>query len=196
MEMNTNYLVVRILPLLIGFALLLSISTNLRLEAFPVGPGELSLAAISVFGFVFGDFWRQRKTPIFLFWFLVLSAMAIGSMVGPLKGHLTRHHAMAYIFTAAISVGLSLLIAKLKDEALRGMLFWLCLLTACFLWFGFLVYLLDDISLAQILKMANASDTRYTGWSTNANQLALFFVPLPVWGAALWRDIAKPLDCK
>jgi hypothetical protein len=54
------------------------------------------------------------------------------------------------------------------------------------------VYLSGDAMLAQKLHMVDVGDVRYSGWSINPNQLALFFVPLPVWVAALWRDVAKP----
>jgi hypothetical protein len=40
--------------------------------------------------------------------------------------------------------------------------------------------------------MSDAGDVRYSGWSVNPNQLALFFVPLPVWVAAVWRDVTHP----
>jgi len=43
----------------------------------------------------------------------------------------------------------------------------------------FFVYLSGDVVVAEKLKMANASDIRYTGWSVNANQLALFLYRYP-----------------
>jgi len=132
MKMNKKLFFERLMPILLAFALLLSISTNLRLDAFPIGPGELLLAAIAMVGVVVGNFWQQCKTPLFLFWLIVLLAMAAGSMVGVLKGNSAEHHAMAYIFSAAISVGLFMLIEKLNDSVLRFVIFWLCLFTAVF----------------------------------------------------------------
>lgn len=81
---------------------------------------------------------------------------------------------------------------QLSDVAVRRRIFWLTTLTALFLWFGFVVYLLGDVELAKQLHMADGGEVRYSGWSINPNQLALFFVPLSVWVAALWRNVANP----
>ena len=180
------------LPFILGFGLLLSISTNLRMAAFPVGPGELLLAVLAVVGVMYGKPWQLWKTPVVLFWLLVLICMLLGALAASQKGSLATHHAMAYAFTAAVTIGLIALMTKLSDAALRRVIYWLCMLTAIGLWFGFVVYLSDDVLLAQKLHMADAGDIRYSGWSINPNQLALFFVPLPVWVAALWRDVSSP----
>jgi hypothetical protein len=91
-----------------------------------------------------------------------------------------------------VTVGLIALLVQLSDAAVRRSIFWLTSLTAVVLWFGFVVYLSGEAELAKQLHMADSGDIRYSGWSINPNQLALFFVPLPVWVAALWRDVAKP----
>jgi O-Antigen ligase len=190
--MNKNIFSVTVLPFLLAFALVLSISTNLRLDVFPIGPGEIFLGLIAIIGFAISDAGQLSRSPFLAFWFLVLLGMALGSVVGDQRGYLSVHHAMAYLFVAVITIGLLLLITQFTDLALRRLLFGLCILTATFLWLGFFVYLSGDVENAQKLYMANAGDIRYTGWSINANQLALFFVPLPVWLAALWREVSKP----
>lgn len=182
----------QLLPFLMGLALLLSISTNLRMAAFPVGPGELVLVVLAVFGTLFGKPWRFWKTPVVLFWLLASMGMLLGALLATQKGYLAARHSMAYAFTASVSIGLVALLMQLSEAALRRAIYWLCTLTAVGLWFGFVVYLSGDSSLAQKLYMADGGDTRYYGWSINPNQLALFFVPLPVWVAALWREVAKP----
>ncbi len=180
------------IPFLFGLAMLLSISTNLRLAAFPVGPGELMLLALAVIGFFYGQLQSLWKTPMFLFWCPVLLCMTAGALLGTMSGNMAQHHAMAYAFASVVTVGLSLLMIELTDAALRKTIFWLCLSTAVFLWFGFIIYLSGDLELANKLNMTNLGDLRYSGWSVNPNQLALFFVPLPVWLVALWRNVDKP----
>lgn len=182
----------QIIPFAIGAALLLSISTNLRFATFPLGLGDLLLAALAVTGL-----WSVRPQllwckPVVVFWIAVLIGMALGVMA---QGHLEPvgvRHSMAYLFTAGVSVGVVGLLLSLDDSALRRSILWLSVLTAVLLWFGFIVYLSDDSALMQRLLLVDASDLRFSGWSTNPNQLALFFVPLPVWVAALWRDVSKP----
>ena len=180
------------IPFALGLGLLLSISTNFRMAAFPVGPGELLLAVLAAVGVIYGKPWQLWKTPVVLFWLVASIGMLLGAWLGTQKGRLATHHAMAYAFTATVTVGLVALLAKLSDGALRRVIYWLCILTAISLWLGFVVYLSGDVVLAQKLHMTEAGDVRYSGWSINPNQLALFFVPLPVWVAALWRDVAKP----
>jgi hypothetical protein len=118
--------------------------------------------------------------------------MALGALI---QGHIEpvgTRHAMAYLFTAGVSIGISGLLLSLENSALRRSALWLSVFTAVLLWFGFVVYLIGDSALMQQLLLVDSPDLRFSGWSTNPNQLALFFVPLPVWVAALWRDLAKP----
>ena len=180
------------IPFILGLGLLLSISTNLRMAAFPVGPGELLLAVLAVVGVIYGKLWRIWKTPVVLFWLFAAVGMLQGALFATQKGSLATHHAMAYAFTGAVTIGLFALMTALSDAALRRVIYWLCTFTAIGLWFGFVVYLSGDADLAKQLYMPDAGDVRYSGWSINPNQLALFFVPLPVWVAALWRDVSNP----
>lgn len=182
----------QLLPVMLALGFLLSISTNLRMADFPVGPGEFILATLAVVGLAYGKLWRYCKTPLALFWFFVCSGMLLGALASSNKGALADHHGMAYAFTAVVTIGLSALLISLSDGALRRVIYWLCTLTAIGLWFGFIVYLSGDIVLAQMLHMTYTGDLRYSGWSINPNQLALFFVPLPVWVSAVWRDVNNP----
>lgn len=182
----------QIIPFAIGIAFLLSISTNLRSASFPVGLGELLLAVLAVVGLGAARFKLLRTTPVVIFWLMALTGMALGALI---QGHIEPvgiRHSMAYLFTAGVSVGIASLLLNLEDAALRRSILWLSVITAALLWFGFVVYLVGDSTLMQRLLLVDSSDLRFSGWSTNPNQLALFFVPLPVWVAALWRDVTKP----
>lgn len=187
-----NLICVQTISLLLGLGLLLSISTNLRIMVFPIGPGELLLGMLGMLGILRGRTWRLFKSPVVIFWTFALLGMLLGASVAPQRGSLATHHAMAYAFTAAVTIGLIALMTTLSDAALHRVIYWLCTLTAISLWFGFVVYLSGDADLAKRLYMPDAGDVRYTGWSINPNQLALFFVPLPVWVAAIWRDVSNP----
>lgn len=191
-ELKLNAILEKAMSFALGLALLLSISTNLRLAAFPVGPGELLLSLLAAVGFCLYKPWRYWKTPIVLFWLCTGLGMALGYGFAEKAGPAAVHHAMAYAFTGAITVGLLAVLIQLGDAAVRRTIFWLTSLAAVVLWVGFMVYLSGDIELAKRLYMTESGDVRYSGWSINPNQLALFFVPLPVWVAALWRDVTKP----
>jgi hypothetical protein len=179
-------------PFLMGLGLLLSISTNLRMVTFPVGPGELVLVVLAIVGVLNCKPSQLWKMPVLLFWLLALVGMCLGALLGSQNGNLAAHHSMAYAFTASITIGLVALLMMLSDAALRRTIYWLCVLTAVVLWFGFVVYVSGNAAYAHRLHMADGGDIRYSGWSINPNQLALFFVPLPVWVAALWRDVTEP----
>lgn len=182
----------QLLPVVLALGFLLSISTNLRMADFPVGPGEFILAMLAIVGVARGKLLWHYKSPVVFFWVFVFAGMLLGALVASHKGALAEHHSMAYAFTAAVTIGLSALLISLSDKALTRVIYWLCILTAIGLWFGFVVYLSGDIILAQMLHMTDTGDLRYSGWSINPNQLALFFVPLPVWVAAVWRDVTNP----
>ena len=180
------------LPLVTGTSLLLSICTVLRLDAFPVGPGESLLALLAFLGLAYTRQFSIWKHPLVLFWLVVLITMSLGYISGSHVGLYVDRTAMAYAFTGFVSIGMLVLFQQLTHQAIRRSLFWLCVSTALLLWLGFAVYISGDLELLHALKMQDCGDTRYCGWSINPNQLALFFIPLPVWVAALWRDVTQP----
>lgn len=182
----------QIIPFAIGVALLLSISTNLRFATFPLGLGDLLLALLAVIGLCSVRPQMLYFRPLVLFWIVVLTGMALGVLIQGYIEPVGIRHSMAYLFTAGVSIGISGLLLSLESSALRRSVLWLSVLTAVLLWFGFVVYLSGDSVLMRQLLLVDSSDLRFSGWSTNPNQLALFFVPLPVWVAALWRDVSKP----
>ena len=182
-----------LVPALVAFGLFFSIATHLRvLTGGAVGPGEMLLLAAAVLGWAFGKPWQQLKNPILWFWGLLVVTMALGSLTGHLQGNWVMRNTQAYVFTGFVVVGFVSLFSRLSNEALRRMVALLCLVAAAGMWFGFVIYLKGDAALIQKFALNDMGDVRYAGWSENPNQLALFFIPLPVWLAALWRDVLKP----
>lgn len=182
----------RVLPLLVGVGLLLSISTNLRVTSYRIGPGEVVLLLLAVGGLVSAKRLVWLRNPIV--WFIGLFAVCatLGGLVSDEVGGRADWYLKAYLFTGAVSIGLAALLSELSNLALRRSLWWLISLTAVLLWFGFAVYLKGDMVLIKALHMSDSGDLRYSGWSENPNQLALLFVPLPIWLAALWQSFDKP----
>lgn len=187
-----NKLWVQVIPFAIGIAFLLSISTNLRVATFPVGLGELLLVLLAAAGFVTVRPQLWFRMPIMVFWLLALSGMGLGAIYQGTIEPIGMRHSMAYLFTAGVSVGISSLLLNLDNPTLRRSILWLSVSTAVLLWLGFIVYLTGNSILMKQLLLVDSSDLRFSGWSINPNQLALFFVPLPVWVAALWRDLNNP----
>lgn len=182
-----------LVPALVAFGLFFSIATHLRvLTGGVVGPGEMLLLAAAVLGWAFGKPWQQLKNPILWFWGLLVVTMGLGYVTGNLQGHWVMRNTQAYVFTGFVVVGLVSLLRTLSDEALRRCLALLAQVAAAGMWAGFVVYLIGDPALTQKFALNDMGDVRYAGWSENPNQLALFFIPLPVWLAALWRDVLKP----
>lgn len=182
-----------LVPALVAFGLFLSIATHLRVLTGGVfGPGEMVVASAAGLGWLFGKPWRQLKNPILWFWGLLVMTMALGSLTGHLQGNWVMRNTQAYVFTGFVVVGFVSLFSRLSNEALRRMVALLCLVAAAGMWFGFVIYLEGDGALIQKFALNDMGDVRYAGWSENPNQLALFFIPLPVWLAALWRDVLKP----
>lgn len=105
-EMKLNVMWQTAVPFAVGFALLLSISTNLRLAAFPVGPSELILALMAAAGVWFGKPWQLWKTPVVLFKLCAGPGMLLGAAFADKPSALAVHHAMVYAFTGTVTVGL------------------------------------------------------------------------------------------
>lgn len=182
----------RMIPFLVGVGLLLSICTNLRVTSYRVGPGEVVLLLLTLVGLVSAKPGVWLRNPIVWFIGLFAACASLGGLVSDAVGGRVDWYLKAYVFTGVVSIGLAALLSELSNVALRRSLLCLTTLTAILLWFGFAVYVKGDVALINVLHMADWGDVRYSGWSENPNQLALFFVPLPVWLAALWRDVHKP----
>lgn len=182
-----------LVPALVALGLFFSIATHLRvLTGGTVGPGEMMVAGTAGLGWAFGKPWRQLRNPILWFWGLLAVTMGLGALTGHLQGNWVMRNTQAYVFTGFVVVGFVSLFSRLSNEALRRIVALLCLVAAAGMWFGFVIYLKGDTTLIQKVALNDMGDTRYAGWSENPNQLALFFIPLPVWLAALWRDVLKP----
>jgi O-Antigen ligase len=180
-------------PAMVAVGLLLSIATHLRsLTGGLVGPGEALLSLAALLGWVAGRPWQLVKNPIVLFWGLMALTLVLGSQFGSLEGLDVVRNVKAYAFTSVITVGLFALLQRLSDVGLRRVLLYLCVSAAVALWIGFVIYLSNNPEIIRLSYLNDAwGDQRYGGWSENPNQLAFFFIPLPVWIAALWRDVAS-----
>lgn len=190
---RNNSFLLRLVPALIAFSLFFSISSHLRmLTGGIVGPGEITLVVAAVLGFAFCKPWQQLKNPILWFWGLLGLTMALGFMTGTLHGNWVVRNATAYLFTGLVVIGLASLLAKLSNYALKQTLFLLTVVTGIGMWTGFVVYMTGDLLLMSRFALNDLGDVRYGGWSSNPNQLALLFIPLPIWLAGLWRNVNKP----
>lgn len=182
----------KLCPMLLGIGMLLTICTNLRFTSYRIGPGELIVLCAVMFGFAGAQVKVWVKSP--MVWFVVLFGLCatIGSQVSDAVGGRVDWYLKAYIYTGVVALGMAALMGKCTNTQLRQTLWWLTTSSALLLWFGFVVYIYGDVLLINALHMIDLGDLRYSGWSENPNQLALFFVPLPVWLAALWRDVRDP----
>lgn len=180
------------LPAMLGVGMLLTICTNLRFTAYRIGPGELILLLLAMLGFASVKAKLWANGPVV--WFVALFAVctSVGSLVSDAVGGRVDWYLKAYIYTGVVAAGMGALMGKCANSQLRQALWWLTISSAVLLWFGFVVYIDGNVQLIHALHMVDSGDLRYSGWSENPNQLALFFVPLPVWLAALWRDVRDP----
>lgn len=183
----------RLVPGCLAFGLLLSIATHVRyLTGGVLGPGEVMLTLLALLGWLIGRPWLMIKSPIVLFWSLMALTLFLGSEFGSLKGMDVQRDIQAYFFTASVSIGLVALMHLLTNASLRRVVLYLCVFSVVALWLGFLIYMSNDSDLIRLVWLNDSGDLRYNGWSKNPNQLALFFIPLPVWITALWRDVLRP----
>jgi len=180
-------------PAILGISLLLTICTNLRFTEFRIGLGEILLLIVVLFGFFAAKDKLWAQNPVV--WFLALFAVcaSLGALISDAIGGRVDWYIKAYAYTGGVSVGMAALMSGFANAQLRQTLWWLTISSAVLLWFGFSVYISGNTEWAAALHMNSMyGDVRYSGWSENPNQLALFFVPLPVWLAALWRDVREP----
>lgn len=170
----------QIFPFLLALGLFLTVCGTLRMVD-GVGFGELILLALAALGWVRGDRNALLINPFCWFWCLLTSLMALGFVFGGAEGIWVKRDALAYAFAAFFSLGLILLLGTWSDQQLKSTLWSLVAISLPMLWLGFVVYLSGDARWISGLRMDDQGASRYTAWSTNANQLALFFVPLPIW---------------
>ncbi len=182
-----------LMPALLALSLFFSFTAHLRVyTGGVVGPGEMMMGLIGGFGWIFCKPWRLWRSPFVWFWLLLALTMFIGSQVATLPGHWQARNAQAYVFTGFVVIGMLALLQRFSNQGLRRSLLLLGLFAAIGIWVGFVVYLTGDPVLIQKFMLDDQGDVRYTAWTSNANQLALFFLPLPVWLAAFWRDVKEP----
>lgn len=190
--MNQEHWINKFQPALLGVGMLLTICTNLRFTAYRIGPGELVLLCAIVLGFSSAKVKLWASSPVVWFVALFAGCATIGSQLSDAIGGRVDWYLKAYTYTGVIIVGMTATMGGFVNSQLRKTMWWLTASSAILLWLGFVVYIHGNVQLINAFHMADAGDLRYSGWSENPNQLALLFVPLPVWLAALWRDVREP----
>ncbi len=182
-----------LVPALVALSLFFSFTAHLRVyTGGMMGPGEVMMALVAGLGWVFCRPWRLWRNPFVWFWLLLAITMYVGSQVGSLPGNWQVRNTQAYMFTGFVVIGMLALLQKLSNQGLRRTLLLLSVFAAIGIWIGFVVYLTGEPALIKAFMLDDQGDVRYTAWTSNANQLALFFLPLPVWLAAFWRDVTQP----
>lgn len=115
--------------------------------------------------------------------------MLLGEISSEHAGSMKVHHALAYAFNLFLSIGLASVLLQLDNIQLRRILYYLFIYSAVLLWLGFFIYIFDNNRVLNALSISNFTYLRYSAWSANPNQLALFFVPMPIFMFAFWSNI-------
>lgn len=182
-----------VVPTFLALSIFFSFTAHLRVYTGSViGPGEAMMALIAIVGWALCRPWRLWRNPFVWFWLLLALTMFLGSKVGTLAGNWQVRNAQAYTFTGFVTIGMLALLQKLSNLGLRRTLLLVGVFAAAGTWMGFVVYLTGDAELIKKFMLDDQGDMRFTAWTSNANQLALFFLPLPVWLAAVWREVTLP----
>ena len=177
----------RVLALVLSVVLFLSVSTNLRMNGFPIGVGEIGLLLLMVVS-IFIKPWQRVSNPLFLFWLAVWGCTALGYAFGTVVGNLRLHNAVAYAYTGLLTLAFVTVFARLSASDLRRILFYFVVISVVGLWLGLLAYLnLDQATLAS-LRIDMSDNGRYQGWCQNANQMSLLLVPMPFLVLDLWAN--------
>lgn len=168
-------------PIVIGACVVLSMATNLRVSVGPlaVGPGELALLGLASWGLASGRVLASIKNPILWFWGLLVVTMTLGYLTGSVEGEWALRNTVAYMFTFFVTLGVSCLLAGLSDEKLSRLILWVICLATLITWVGFVFFIVGTEETARLTGLTQLGQ-RYSGWSSNPNQLALFFLPLPI----------------
>lgn len=187
--LNLSMLQSRLLALFISVAIFVSISTNLRVSALPVGVGEVSLLLMSIAaGFL--KPWQQIKSPLFIFWVAVWLFTALGWVFGNVVGNLRMHNTVAYVYTGLLTLAFLTIFSRLSSKDLRRILVCFVLISVGALWLGLFAYVSLDQSVLEFLRI-DIIHERYQGWCQNANQMSLLLVPTPFLVTYLWFTSRK-----
>ena len=167
-----------LLDVLLASGLLLSTASQLRPAGLPIGPGELLLViwvglTLGREAARLGPQMTPPLTILLIFWSAFAVAQSLGTMTGYLIGDvhdraLFLHNVMAYALLAIVS---SLIVVGPGAGPHLHRITWLVVSLGA----GFL--LIQVAHGFRVFDIATIDpwywDTRFRGWSTNANQLAL-----------------------
>lgn len=180
----------RLLALLLSVVVFLSVSTNLRMNGFPIGVGEIGLLLLMVVS-IFIKPWQRVSNPLFLFWLAVWGCTALGYAFGTVVGNLRLHNAVAYAYTGLLTLAFVTVFARLNASDLRRILLYFVVISVVALWLGFLAYLSFDQITLGLLRINTSDNGRYQGWCQNANQMSLLLTPMPFLILDLWATSLK-----
>ncbi len=187
------------IDLLLASGLLLSTASQLRPAGFPLGPGELLLLtwvflALSREVARLGPPMTPPLTILLIFWAAFAVAQSLGTMTGYIVGDvhdraLLLHNVMAYALLAIVS---SLIVVGPAAGPHLHRLTWLVVSLGA----GFL--LIQAAHGFRLIDIPSIDpwywDTRFRGWSTNANQLALLCAVLTLLSLHLAEIAPRPAE--
>lgn len=176
---------------LLAVGLLFSTFTQFRIPNTPVGIGEVCLLIwlIPTLGSCMSRVNEPLSQPFFrlaTFWLLLAASLAVGQMVsvvvGAARSHaLLIHDILAYSLAGAISLA-----AVLQPRAEVRLRRTIVILVSA----GSIVLAIQLLQAARVLPELGLDlwfYDRFTGWTTNSNQLALLCLVL----AMLWLHLAE-----
>lgn len=166
-------------PLLAVF-LILSVMTTFRSEIFSISVAELVLTAWGTL-LVAGGVLLRLNLRFITAWVIFLFAALLGYAWNPAPDNaMAAHNALAFIYCAGFSVLLQAYLQRANTIELRKLVH-ILLILAVVIYFACTVLVLSGWSwLISLLGINQFYPNRLSGWSSNPNQLSLFFTGLPL----------------
>lgn len=166
---------------LISIALFLSVSTGLRFKNLAFGIGEVIVLAFTIYNVAKIRFrFFRLNSLISIFWLFFLSATTIGFFTGVNTAADSLRSAISFIYVFVFSLMLSEWFADWENSKFERFLSIFLRLSFFVLLFGFFVFLFGSQALVELVGLQIYQGVRFSAWSVNPNQIALFLVPFPI----------------
>ena len=171
--------------MLLAVGLVMTTASQLRVSAFPIGPGELLLVGWCVLSLVHsGDLERGQPVRggivslLCTFWASAFALLSIGAVHGMLVGHIelsaALHDAFAFVFCAGVAIQMARSF-NARDAVLRAARYLPVVAAALLALLLVLALVVRQIGPVKFWY----GGIRFSGWAENPNQLALLLVALP-----------------